>query len=204
MNVDLHMHTSCSDGVYTPEELIAMAETARLGEISITDHVIPVPTMELKSHFRGYLLGSIRSFFKKKNGRKSEETYERSVVRPVFSYYGKLTFTDDVLQRLIHHTLTDIYGIAGVNKVKVGKSTQDVGSGIDVTLSVTILYGENVRALMHQVKDAIQHGLGVIRIIDLSIFDICCHIPADRLILVGNGFPRAAYNKGLGTQIVAE
>ena len=95
-------------------------------------HVIPVPTMELKSHFRGYLLGSIRSFFKKKNGRKSEETYERSVVRPVFSYYGKLTFTDDVLQHLIQHSLTGIHGIAGVNKVKVGKSTQDVGNGIDV------------------------------------------------------------------------
>jgi len=46
MNVDLHMHTSCSDGVYTPEELLTMAETAQLGEISITDH----DTVEAYSH----------------------------------------------------------------------------------------------------------------------------------------------------------
>ncbi len=36
--VDLHLHTSCSDGVNTPEEVVAFARQARLAAIAITDH----------------------------------------------------------------------------------------------------------------------------------------------------------------------
>ncbi|MGN0947638.1 MAG: PHP domain-containing protein [Megasphaera sp.] len=38
MNVDLHMHTTCSDGVYTPEALTQMAVDAGLGMMAISDH----------------------------------------------------------------------------------------------------------------------------------------------------------------------
>jgi predicted metal-dependent phosphoesterase TrpH len=38
MKVDLHMHTSCSDGIYKPQEILAMAEKAGLETIAITDH----------------------------------------------------------------------------------------------------------------------------------------------------------------------
>lgn len=38
MSSDLHMHTSCSDGVLTPEELVQSAKEAGLNFIAITDH----------------------------------------------------------------------------------------------------------------------------------------------------------------------
>lgn len=38
MSSDLHMHTSCSDGLLTPEELVEAAKKAGLSYISITDH----------------------------------------------------------------------------------------------------------------------------------------------------------------------
>lgn len=38
MIVDLHMHTTCSDGVYTPEQLTKMAVDAGLDVIAISDH----------------------------------------------------------------------------------------------------------------------------------------------------------------------
>jgi predicted metal-dependent phosphoesterase TrpH len=38
MKADLHMHTSCSDGIYTPEQLTAMAAAAGLSVIAISDH----------------------------------------------------------------------------------------------------------------------------------------------------------------------
>ena len=38
MPSDLHMHTSCSDGIYTPEELLELAKQAGLKYIAITDH----------------------------------------------------------------------------------------------------------------------------------------------------------------------
>lgn len=38
MNVDLHMHTTCSDGLYTPEQLTKMAAEAGLSVMAISDH----------------------------------------------------------------------------------------------------------------------------------------------------------------------
>ncbi len=35
---DLHIHTSYSDGVYTPEEIVEIASNSNLGVIAITDH----------------------------------------------------------------------------------------------------------------------------------------------------------------------
>lgn len=36
--VDLHIHTTCSDGVYSPQEIVVRAKKAGLDIISITDH----------------------------------------------------------------------------------------------------------------------------------------------------------------------
>lgn len=36
--IDLHTHTNCSDGIYTPRELIQLAKKRRLSVIAITDH----------------------------------------------------------------------------------------------------------------------------------------------------------------------
>lgn len=38
MSSDLHMHTTCSDGLLTPEELVNAAKEAGLNYIAITDH----------------------------------------------------------------------------------------------------------------------------------------------------------------------
>ncbi len=36
--IDLHTHTTCSDGTFTPEELIAKANEIKLAAVAITDH----------------------------------------------------------------------------------------------------------------------------------------------------------------------
>ena len=38
MSSDLHTHTSCSDGLLAPEELVEAAKEAGLSYIAITDH----------------------------------------------------------------------------------------------------------------------------------------------------------------------
>ena len=38
MLLDLHLHTSASDGQYTPSETVAMAKAKKLNLIAITDH----------------------------------------------------------------------------------------------------------------------------------------------------------------------
>ena len=67
MNVDLHMHTTCSDGVYAPAALVKMAADAGLSAIAISDHdtvgayaeapfnaaVRVIPAIEISSDYDG-------------------------------------------------------------------------------------------------------------------------------------------------------
>ena len=133
-------------------------ETARSVRNREGKHVIPVPTMELKRHFKGYLISPIRSIFRRK-GSGEESACERSVVRPIFSYYGKLTFTDNVLKSIILHALQGMHGIPVVNKIKVTRSGTSNGNGVVITLAVTVLYGENVKRLMRRVKNVVQQEI---------------------------------------------
>jgi len=68
---DLHIHTKCSDGICTPEEIVEKAAAAGLKAISITDHdsvagidkakpsaiekgIELIPGAEMSSAYKGY------------------------------------------------------------------------------------------------------------------------------------------------------
>lgn len=77
MSIDLHMHSCCSDGTCTPEELVELAAKRKLSAIALTDHdtaegveraatagrecgVEVIPGVELSTHWKGkdvHLLG---------------------------------------------------------------------------------------------------------------------------------------------------
>ena len=68
-------------------------------------HIIPVPTIELKPHFSGYLIDPIQSFFKK-SSTKRRRLGEKSIVRPIFSYYGRLIIDDATIVSIIKYLKT--------------------------------------------------------------------------------------------------
>ena len=142
------------------EDVSSAAEIAKAREIRNKEgkHIIPVPTMELKSHYHGYLLDPIRSLLRGKGGKK-EGDVEQSVVRPVFSYYGKLVFSDDVLFAIVRHCLSQIKGIARVNRVKVAKNYETDHNGLAIILTITVYYGESLKQLMRTIKDQVQHDI---------------------------------------------
>lgn len=106
MRVDLHMHTTCSDGVYTPAALIDQAVQAGLDVIAISDHdtidaystgdamttdIRIIPAMEMSSdydgedvHILGYYLDTnnldLQNYcrqFKKRRQMRAMEIVER-------------------------------------------------------------------------------------------------------------------------------
>lgn len=139
------------EDVSDPQE-IAKARAIRLKE---GKHIIPVPTMELKPHFQGYLLDPIRSFFYGRNGKKLS-AFERSVVRPVFSYYGKLIFSDEVLEALVRHALGKNEGVTKINRLRVAINYNSTHNGLAIILSLTVAYGENIKTLMSRIRRDIQ------------------------------------------------
>lgn len=101
--VDLHIHTNCSDGVYSPQEVVVRAKKAGLDVISITDHdnlagieaateygremdVEVIPGVEISTeiddkeiHLLGYFIDIRHEEFQKYLSFFRQERYNRAV-----------------------------------------------------------------------------------------------------------------------------
>ncbi|MCF0156885.1 MAG: hypothetical protein HUJ85_07575, partial [Veillonella sp.] len=146
------------EDVATPRE-IEKAQHARLKE---GKHIIPVPVMELKPHFRGYVIDPIvtmwkRGFKRKPNGdigRIGSEGFERSVVRPSFSYYGRLTFADEVIIELIRNSLRKVEGADESSSIRIKRSPKG-HNGLDISMGVVMYRGQAVKPLMQSIQRAV-------------------------------------------------
>ena len=141
------------EDVAKPEEI----EQAREARHKEGKHVIPVPTMELRPYFKGYLVDSLRFFrSKKKDTSKPKGSEERSVVRPVFSYYGKLTFSNRVIEALVRHTVSDMETVKIYN-VSSEKSTNHM-NGIILYIDLKVRQGtpKEIKKVIHTMRDKIQ------------------------------------------------
>ena len=129
--------------------------------------IIPVPTMELKPHFRGYLIDPIKTMWRRRTLKKQDqdtlgqigsEGFERSVVRPAFSYYGRLTFDDDVIIKLIRNGLKKVVGVDESSVISFKKSDKGQ-NGLVVDMAVVIEHGYPVKSLMQQVQKSVRNEI---------------------------------------------
>lgn len=141
------------EDVAKPEDMLKASE-ARHKE---GKHVIPVPTMELKPYFKGYMVDPLRFLRnRKKEPKRFSEWNERSVVRPVFSYYGKLTFSDQVIEDLVRYSVRNLKKIR-IRHVKSKKSESQV-NGLILRLDVTVRSGtpQEIKRTIHTMRDHVQ------------------------------------------------
>lgn len=151
------------EDVATPKEI----EKARYARLKEGKHIIPVPTMELKPHFKGYLIDPIKTIWRRRTLRKQDpdkigqigsEGFERSVVRPAFSYYGRLTFDDDVIIKLIRNGLKKVPGVDASSDIAFKKSSKGQ-NGLILDMSVVIEQGHPVKPMMQQVQKSVRNEL---------------------------------------------
>lgn len=136
------------EDISEPEEIATAIKLRRVKG----KHVIPVPTFEVKKDFSGYFIDSIKQLVKK--NEKSLETYEKTVVRPTFSYLGKYEIKDTVLKSIASYSALET---AFVNKV-VSVDIESSREGIVVNTSVILemkepLYETAKRASMNIKRD---------------------------------------------------
>ena len=134
---------------------IEKAQHCRLKE---GKHIIPVPTIELKPHFSGYLIDPLDIFFKRsKNTRR--KLGEKSIVRPIFSYYGKLIISDDAISAIVNKVAID-NGIAKTKHVRIRRDTEhNSEKGIDIKLDVILYYGEPFNELVYNTQEKIRTAI---------------------------------------------
>ena len=123
------------------KEEIDKAQYYRLKE---GKHIIPVPTIELKPHFSGYLIDPL-DIFLKKTKTKRRRLGEKSIVRPMFSYYGKLTVSDEAIASIVKHVVAsgDLKGKTHKVRVKREKNV-DNEVGLVIVMDIGLPYGADL------------------------------------------------------------
>lgn len=167
---DRMVETICKAlGLPKPSKYIRIQDVARPDEMLKAKearnkegkHVIPVPTMELKPYFKGYLIDPLRFFRnrKKEMPKRFSENEERSVVRPVFSYYGKLSFSDRLIESLVYYAVRDMKKIR-ITYVRSEKSTGQM-NGLILFIDVSVKPGtpQEIKKIIHTMRDRIQREI---------------------------------------------
>jgi uncharacterized alkaline shock family protein YloU len=140
-----------------PSQIIRIEEIASPREIEKAQekrykegkHVIPVPTIEVKPRFPGYLMESLDVFL----GKKGKQTRaEKTIIRPRFSYYGKLLIHDNVIDQLAAHAARSHAEITRVSHIDTEKPEE----GIRISVSVECIYGRNLPAIGVEVQKLVK------------------------------------------------
>ena len=131
-------------------------EIAQYHRLRRGEHIIPVPTIELKPHFSGYLIDPIKSFFKTSSSKR-RRLGERSIVRPVFSYYGKLVIDDSVIKSIVHivaEKLQEVYRVGSTHVKHLFNGDDDLG--IMVSIEIVFAYGHTIAEAMERLRKEVQ------------------------------------------------
>lgn len=138
------------------EQIASVNEINRAREIRLKEgkHIIPVPTIELQPHFSDYLIDPLQIFFKKPQ-TKYRKVGEKSIVRPRFSYYGKLVIANSATAAIVDYIATTDMSITRTGQISI-RNYKDKEKGILISLDVTIKYGSVIRDVVLQAQQRIK------------------------------------------------
>ena len=149
------------------EDIASPAEIAKARESRLKEgkHIIPVPTIELKPHFSGYLIDPLEIFFKKSQQSLRRKLGEKSIIRPTFSYYGKLLISDSAIAAIVDYVATSDVTITKTSQINI-KNSLEKEKGISITLDVTIKYGNPLWEIVHKaqyrIKQMVEYMTGMV------------------------------------------
>ena len=97
-------------------------ETAMRIRYSEGKHVIPVPSIEITRNYPQIVYDSMRVFQKNKRKvpfKRKSVSFEKTIVRPEFSKYGKVTVSEAALTQMVAHCLDEFDSQIKVKRVQV-------------------------------------------------------------------------------------
>jgi uncharacterized alkaline shock family protein YloU len=137
-------------------------------------HVIPVPSLELKKDFSGFLLDPLQIFKRKAKGH-FQNIGEKSVVRPPFSYNGKYSISDYAIYQIVNHIIVNMPEMEKIIRFRLNNSED----GVILDMDVVMVYGYNLIDSIRRAQQAIRDELE--RFAALNIQEM--HITAKSLVM---------------------
>lgn len=122
-------------------------------------HVIPVPTFEIKKAFSGYFIDSIKQFVRK--NEKNEDSYEKSVVRPTFSYLGSYEIKDGVLKCIVETSALEIENVVKITSVDIENKKEGIVITATVILNYNISLPRVINIMVEKIKMNIEYMTGI-------------------------------------------
>lgn len=136
----------------------AEIKKARYSRLHDGKHIVPVPTVELKPHFTGYFADLPYNIFSSR--RRQEKEADRSIVRPSFSFYGKLLIADNAIEDIINIIADKLESVERVTTIRVRRRS-DNSKGIVISVEVVLYYGVQLfsvtRQLQARIKEKIEY-----------------------------------------------
>ncbi|MDO5733651.1 MAG: hypothetical protein Q4P08_00700 [Eubacteriales bacterium] len=138
----------------TTEEERMTAKSVRMME---GKHTIPVPSMEIKHEFSGYLSDPIMKL-KRRFDRGAKEAKEqigmpldeRTVVRPTFSALGTYSISDQAMGQMLDIELRSVEGVERLLDLQLDKEPY----GVFLYLDLAIYYGYNAQQVLREAQQA--------------------------------------------------
>jgi len=136
-------------------------------------HVIPVPTVQLKSQFSGYFMMPMRLLFKELGSMR--DFSEKSVVRPTYSYMGDYKITPKVIYDIIECVRMECDGVAEICKSAAVKGHEGINIFIAINLDFGVNMIETAKKFQLDVVKKIEEmtALNVYKL-DLEVRDLIC------------------------------
>jgi uncharacterized alkaline shock family protein YloU len=143
------------------EDLASSEEikTAKYFRNHLGKHVVPAPSVEVERNLPNALIEKLQVILHGQNSAK-QRIYEQTVVRPTFSYLGKITISDKALNDIIKWILTNFPGVKSPGKIQV---YSEQGNTI-LFVQYTAFYGQNLpilsRKIQARVKEVVENHTG--------------------------------------------
>ena len=145
------------------EKEIQIARTSRSREGT---HIIPLPGIEVQRKFPINLVESLEIFYRKRY--RNRKIGERTVVRPPFSYFGKLFISENAILDIIFFTIKDFKEIIRVGKTRISISEE----GILVQMNLILRYGKSIPDIVKKIQEDLKKELDYITGINIIKIDV--------------------------------
>ena len=143
------------------EDLASSEEitTAKYFRNQLGKHVVPAPSVEVEQNFPNALIEKLQVILHGQSTAK-RRVFEQSVIRPTFSYLGKIMISDKALNDIIKWVLIKFPGVKAPGKTQV---YSEQGNTI-LFIQYTAEYGQILpvlsRSIQAKVKEVVESHTG--------------------------------------------
>lgn len=137
---------------------------ARIMRSQFSKHVIPAPAVEVKRSFPGTLIDPLQVFLRLKGAPQDTKRswLEQSVVRPTFTYYGKLTISRSALLAIAARAAEEVRGVKSAGKIHVDQREDSVIFELMPTIFFGYPMNEVSREIQALVRDRVEYMTGLL------------------------------------------